>query len=718
MSDEHHDDVELRELFAQDARERLDRMTETALALERAPDASSALAGLFRDAHALKGSAPIIGFDVVADTAHELESLLGDLRAGTRPRTARDTDAILGCVDALRTMIARSLTGEPLDEARVAAQDALAAAAVPTGPLGPPPTQEALPAPGPPVPEPPAATPRPAAPVAPPAPVRAPESPATAPGAGAADDTIPVSRQRLDRLVALAGDAVASRLRLAALLPGVTEGDARAEEASAALERTLSLIQAETLATRMVVLRTVEATLRRAVRDVARRTGKAVELEVVGEAVEVDRAVLDRLREPLVHLVRNAVDHGLEDVATRTAAGKPARGTVTVDARRRASEVVITVADDGAGLDLDALRERAGEPQLDDDEAAELVFRPGLSTAGAITDISGRGVGMDAVRSSLEGLRGRAAVTTRRGRGTTFTLTAPVTLAVVRCLIVEAAGERYALPAGAVAVIVDDPAQRRVGLEGGSALWVGEDVVPLVGLADVVAAPDADGTARGPAVVLQVGGRPGSALWVDAVLAQRDVTAKEIDGLPHRNELVAGASIEPDGSLVLLLDAGALVERTRQPHGSAPVPAAATVPPGDEASPVPARRASVLVVDDAITVRELQRGMLRRAGYQVRTATDGRDALAQLGREPVDLVVTDVEMPELDGLGLTRAIRADRALTSLPVLMVTSRDSDEDRRRGLEAGADAYIVKREFDEDALLSAVAALLGDAPPEAGE
>jgi len=663
---------DLEALFVQEAGGRLDRLVDGAIALERGDRDPELIASLFRDAHTLKGSSAVVGIESITAIAHALEDVLGDLRAGRREPGPSDVEAILEAVDAIRALLPGALS-----------------------PVAPAPEPEPEPAPAPE----PAPTPEASPPAVP--------SSGAAPPAPAADETVTVPLSRLDALVRLAGEAIAQHLRLRHLLTGPILADAEAEATALGLQRSLDALRDQALGSRMTSLAAIAAPLRRAVRDVASASGRSIDYELSGDRVELDRAVLDGLREPLLHLVRNAADHGIESVAAREAAGKPPTGVIRVEASRQGPEILIEVADDGAGLDLDALRVKAGEPDLDDDEAAALVFRAGLSTAAAITAVSGRGVGLDAVRTSVEALRGRVSVRSEPGRGTTFTIVVPLTLAVLPCVLVEAAGERYAIPTHATAVLLEDPAAAEVGLEGGRAVWVGGDVVPLADLSTVVGGT---GVPDGPAIVLDVGtgsSRSRCALRLDAVHGQRQVTVTELgDVVPH-SRLVSGASIEPDGSVVLVLDPAALVERV----GRVRVPARVAAGPPAAGTGEPAEPTSVLVVDDALTVRELQRSILARAGYDVRTAADGQEALARLAERRPDLVVTDVEMPVLDGLGLTRAIRSTPALASLPVLMVTSRAADADRREGLEAGADAYLVKQDFDEARLLAAVRQLLGD-------
>jgi two-component system chemotaxis sensor kinase CheA len=712
---------DLRALYRDEAEGQLDRLADGALALERGEGSADLVGQLFRDAHNLKSSSGLVGLPVVGEVAHGLEDILGDLRAGRREADAQVVGAILGVTDALRVMIPQALAGKDVDPLVVAAQAALDAAR-PGASADPPAAPVAPASPSPEAPAPDAAAPDAPArdvPVEDTAPADT-APPASAPGAQESDPaveaTVAVARDRLDRLVRLAGEAIAQNLRLGHLLEAAIDADPEAEAAALVLARTLDGLRTQAVAARTTTLGAIAAPLRRAIRDVARARGKEIDYAFEGDRVELDRAVLDGLREPLLHLVRNAADHGIETPAVRRESGKPTSGSIRVAARRRGPEIVIEVSDDGGGLDLHALRERAGQPELDDRRAADLVFRAGLSTAASVTDVSGRGVGLDAVRTGVESLRGRVSVESRTGTGTTFTIVVPLTLAVLPCVLVEAAGERYAIPAHAAVSLVENPQEARVALDGGSALWVGGDVVAFATLGTLLGAPRPSSDA-GPAIVLDAGAGRRCALRLDEVHGQRAVTVTEIGSVVPRSELVTGASIEPDGSIVLVLDPVVLVERTavaaEVPRGVAPDRSPSQTAGAREAAGTAGEAPSVLVVDDAMTVRELQRSILDRAGFDVRVATGGRDALAQLAERRPDLVVTDVEMPGLDGLGLTRAIRATPALASLPVLMVTSRASDEDRAAGLEAGADAYLVKQDFDETALVAAVTRLLGGTP-----
>ena len=487
----------------------------------------------------------------------------------------------------------------------------------------------------------------------------------------------------------------------------------------------------------MVPFGTIAEPLRRAARDLARSLGKAVELELRGQETELDRGVLEQVADPLLHLVRNAIDHGIEPPEERLAAGKPRYGTVRVHATQLGSEVVVIVADDGRGIDLAQVRQRAGEAGdalegVGDDEAIYAIFRSGLSTAPAVSEVSGRGVGLDIFRASLASVRGRVEVHSEPGSGSEFRLSVPITLAVLPCLLVETAGRRFGVPMHSV-VSAEAAGWSEDHVEGQVVIRTRDTILPVSDLAATLGVSAGQGEAPAsdsPAVVLASMTRR-HAFRVDALLGQRNLVVKDLGRLLPRLALLAGASLEPDGSILLVLDVSGLVDRARwarsaagpgrSGNGSGPPGGAGHAAGGaSHASavlPSPAGPASVLVVDDTAVVRELERSILEGAGYRVRTAADGRLALVALADTPADLVVTDVEMPNCDGLKLTRAIRAEPGLAGLPVVVVTSRSSEADRRLAMEAGADAYLVKGDLDQRTLLEVVGRLLGLAVHPAG-
>jgi two-component system chemotaxis sensor kinase CheA len=371
------------------------------------------------------------------------------------------------------------------------------------------------------------------------------------------------------------------------------------------------------------------------------------------------------------------------------------------------SEVVIAVTDDGRGIDVSRVRSQAERQGIEtaglsDEEALQLVFRSGLSTAHFVSDVSGRGVGLDVVEASVGAARGRIEVRSVAGKGTEFRLIVPISLAVLPCLVVAAGDQHFALPMHSVILARADHAGDTAHAEERSAVWIGGMPVVVSSLVGTLGMPSTP--PAGPVVILESGARR-YGFQVDALVGQRDVVVKDLGQLLPRLGVVQGAGVDPDGAVLVVLDASGLIERAWQ---SGPAPADS--PPTSAVREPPPAGGVILVVDDALTVRELQRSILERAGYRVRLASDGTEALAALIGEPVDLVLTDVEMPKLDGFGLTEAIRSHPAMANTAVLILSSRASDEDRVRGMEAGADGYIIKSAFDERGLLTAVEQLLG--------
>jgi two-component system, chemotaxis family, sensor kinase CheA len=693
-------------------------MTTGLLALEAEPGNPSPIDGVFREAHTLKGGAGLVGLPEVSHLAHRLEDLLEELRLGSRQATPRLTDSLLKAVDGLGRLIAGSASGEE-DPAVVAGIES-ALAGIDSSAAPEPVTLAGLVTAAQPVAvvEPVTAVPARAkarpinapAPVVPLAVVKSEGPPVDTTVHTPSLDTgsLQVPIERMDKLIRLVGEAAAAHLSIGHMLAVELSRDPDTVGEYRDLTRILNQLQDVTMRTRMVPVGALSPSLRRAVREAARTLGKDVKWEVRGEDSEIDRGVLDKLVDPLLHLVRNAVVHGVETPAERLAAGKPAQSVIRLHAGQLGSEMVIAITDDGAGIDVAEVRaaaERRGIDisGLDDAASLNLIFRAGLSTTAVPDELSGRGVGLDVVAEALAHVRGRVELSTELGRGSEFRIIVPITLTIVPCLIVTASAQSFAVPMAAVTRVLK-PQLDTLPAGGRSHTLLDGRGMPVTDLGQVLGLPEGN---PGPSVVLGSTGAT-HAFRVETLVGQRDVVVRGLGGLIPRMDCVAGASVEPDGSILLVLDVPALLQLARSARPAAD-PHAESGFAGSRPSAA-VRKASLLVVDDALTLRELQRAILERAGYEVRTANDGLEALAMLAKRRADLVLTDVEMPNLDGFGLTARIRGEPRLANIPVLMITSRSGEEDRRRGLEAGASGYIVKSEFDEGRLLSAVSGLLG--------
>jgi two-component system chemotaxis sensor kinase CheA len=433
--------------------------------------------------------------------------------------------------------------------------------------------------------------------------------------------------------------------------------------------------------------------LARAVRDAAAEVGCEAHLELTGMETPLDRSILDGIGDALVHLVRNAVFHGIEPADERAARGKPRVGTIRIDAEQRGGLVALACVDDGRGVSEELLARVAPGGSL-----ADLLAEPGFSTAGGVSGLAGRGVGLDAVRHHVEGVGGTLEVSSEPGAGTAVTLLVPLTLAVVTVLLFERGRRVFGVPLSGV-----DRAVRGGGahqLHGRRALELDGVTVPLGDLADSLGM-DAPALHDDCPVVIVVSGTRRAAVECDRLLGDREVVVKSLGPLLESATGYLGAAILDDGAIALLLDPAHLVRTTaRAPQARRSA---------DRAHPRAAPK--ILVVEDQFTVRELERTILEAAGYRVRTAEDGRAALAVLDREPdIECVVSDVEMPRMDGLELLEAIRARPERSALPVIIVSASDDDEVLARGADAGADAWVVKSEFEQDALLETVGRLIG--------
>lgn len=455
--------------------------------------------------------------------------------------------------------------------------------------------------------------------------------------------------------------------------------------------------------------------LARMVRDLGRELGKVVRLDIVGESTRVDRDVLEQLDAPLSHVLRNAVDHGIELPAKRVAAGKPEEGVITLAARHSAGRLHIDITDDGDGVDLARLAGQvaargfapaATVAGMHEDELLAFLFLPGFSTRNEVTQVSGRGVGLDAVQDALRRLRGDIRMSQVAGLGTRFTLDLPLALSVVRALLVDVGGEPYAFPLGyvdhALTVLREDIAQ----LEGHQHFAFEGGQVGLVSARQLLAARGED-SASGERldVVLLSDDSQTYGVAVDRFLGERTLVLQPLDPrLGKIPDIKCGALME-DGSAVLVLDVGDLLQSIEKLNNAGRLTRIAPA----QTAPLAGRK-RVLVVDDSLTVRELERKLLTKHGFDVSVAVDGMDGWNMVRAETFDLVISDVDMPRMDGIELVSLIKRDRRLGATPVMIVSYKDRPEDRQRGLEAGADYYLAKSNFHDETLFSVVLDLIG--------
>ncbi len=687
--DEHEQALrrQLSALFAEELADRVDELRRVAGELETEPGSPDARGALHRVLHVVKGASRSVGEEAIEAACHRIETLFAN------PDQVLPISAVYDLAEALADVRGVLRSGAPVVAqrfARIAATDAV-------GPVEPD-------AGG--------------------------ETSAVAIGSDDASETLRIAAVALDALVSRSADVLQARQTLTPVLRAFEQvrDEARATAAadtgatdvagrqwlrslerscrafSASVDRIVRSSELLDDQIRRLRLRPFEEIVSgcvRIARDAATALGKHVELTVHARGVQLDRIQIEALRDVMVQLVRNAVAHGIESPELRRAAGKPEVGRITIEAMPRGDALCIQVRDDGAGISVGWLRSLAAARGLSIDdprEAARLIFEPGISSAPAVTELAGRGVGLDVVRQRVERLHGSVHVDWIANSGTTFTLEVPITVATLRSLVIETGGVAYALPISAVERLLwVTPAEIQRG-DSRELMRVGQDWLVIAPLASVLGHAASLSNRRSPGIVVAQSGRR-VVIATDRILDALELTFEPLDPRLGRLQCISGASTLPDGTIVMFLQASDLVD------------AASGVKLTEVFTPVTSPRASptVLLADDSATTRALEANILRAAGYIVRTAVDGEDAWRQLSEARCDIVVSDVDMPIVTGIELTERIRASPELAGIPVVLVSARGSDADKARGMQAGANAYLVKSSFDQTMLLETLARLV---------
>lgn len=671
--------------FRIEARELTEQLARNALELEKSAQPAAVVARLLRFAHTLKGAARVVKQREIADAAHTIEDVLAPHRDATGDVPRESVDAILQLIDRISTLAA-----------------ALAPAAEqPAGaPEQQPPREES------------------------PRSVRADMEEMDALLDGLAEihsqlSGVRQAAQSLDRarqITNLLSEQIAAPRRKAGPQANAGATLARAaplaeelQELIGGLERKLTggveQIDREIRQTRDVAERlrllpvgSVFDALERTARDSAQALGKRVRFDAAGRDVRLDAHVLGILQGALVQLVRNAIAHGIESDLERRAAAKPAEGLIRVEVLRRGKQVAFVCRDDGRGIDVEGIRAiavrkgNAGAQHLAPGELLQLLFKGGISTSGTVTEMSGRGVGLDVVRETLERLGGNVRVETEAGRGTTVELTVPVSLSSLDALIVEAAGVRAALPLDKILRAQRSTREDVVRTPAGESVLYEEQTIPYIDLGRYLAAPGHDFPAAGlsSSVVMRVDGAL-AAIGVDRLLGIENVVLRTLPAFAPADPIVAGASLDAEGNPQLVLDAEGLSARLRRGDAIAQEPSV--------------RRLPILIIDDSPTTRMLEQSILEAAGYQADVASSAEEALDKARSRAYGLFLVDVEMPGMDGFTFVERTRAEAELRGIPAILVTSRNSPEDLKRGRDAGAYGYIVKSEFDQVELLDQI-------------
>ncbi len=750
-------DASLLELFSLEADAQTQVLSAGLLALERNPTQADQLEACMRAAHSLKGAARIVGVDAGVSVAHVMEDCLVSAQENRLYLQPEHIDALLQGTDLLmRIATPGNDVGSADIDAYVALMERLLDPSQPTARVEPAPAPTPAPAP---VIEELSPEPEPAPAVMPSAPRQ--NKPMTEGG----ERVLRVTAERLNSLLDLSSKSLVETQRLKPYLASMQrlkriqsnsaraletlDGQLRAldlsleaQEALADTRRLLSEAQAllaektaeldefgwqagqraqvlydTALACRMRPFADVLAGQVRMVRDLGRSLGKQVRLEIEGEKTQVDRDVLEKLEAPLTHLLRNAVDHGIEMPEQRMLAGKPAEGLIRLRASHQAGLLVLELSDDGNGVDLERLRgtivDRHLSPletaqRLSEEELLTFLFLPGFSLRDKVTEVSGRGVGLDAVQHMVRQLRGAVVLEQTAGQGSRFHLEVPLTLSVVRSLVVEVGEEAYAFPLAHIERMCDLAPDDIVQLEGRQHFWHEGRHVGLVAASQLLQRPPGQSNEETLKVVVIRERDAVYGIAVERFVGERTLVVLPLDDRLGKVQDISAGALLDDGSVVLIVDVEDMLRSVDKLLNTGRLERIARR--SQQATEAPRKR--VLVVDDSLTVRELQRKLLLNRGYEVAVAVDGMDGWNALRSEDFDLLITDIDMPRMDGIELVTLLRRDTRLQSLPVMVVSYKDREEDQRRGLDAGADYYLAKASFHDDALLDAVVELIGGA------
>ncbi|ROO05044.1 hybrid sensor histidine kinase/response regulator [Pseudomonas fluorescens] len=760
MTPEQMRDASLLELFSLEAEAQTQVLSAGLLALERNPTQADQLESCMRAAHSLKGAARIVGIDSGVSVAHVMEDCLVSAQEGRLLLRPEHIDALLQGTDLLMRIATPANAPQPSDiDAYVALMAGLLDPSTPPAtPIAPLMAELQLEAP--PVFEP-APAPIMDAPV---------ESSESAPRKNkrtteGGERVLRVTAERLNSLLDLSSKSLVETQRLKPHLATMqrlkrmqnnglralenlnvhlkehalslealealedarrllaesqqllSEKNAELDEFAWQASQRAQVLYDTALACRMRPFADVLTGQVRMVRDLGRSLGKQVRLEIEGEKTQVDRDVLEKLEAPLTHLLRNAVDHGIETPEQRLLKGKPEEGLIRLRASHQAGLLVLELSDDGNGVDLEKVRrsivERQLSPaetaaQLSEEELLTFLFLPGFSLRDTVTEVSGRGVGLDAVQHMVRQLRGAVVLEQTAGEGSRFHLEVPLTLSVVRSLVVEVGEEAYAFPLAHIERMCDLAPEDIVQVEGRQHFWHEGQHVGLVAASQLLNRPASQNSGETLKVVVI---RERDAVYgvaVERFIGERTLVVLPLDERLGKVQDISAGALLDDGSVVLIVDVEDMLRSVDKLLNTGRLERIARH--GNQAAEAVRKR--VLVVDDSLTVRELQRKLLLNRGYDVAVAVDGMDGWNALRSEDFDLLITDIDMPRMDGIELVTLLRRDNRLQSLPVMVVSYKDREEDRRRGLDAGADYYLAKASFHDDALLDAVVELIGGA------
>ena len=703
--------------FISEAREHITSLGEGFLLLEKNPQDETTLNSVFRSAHTIKGSSRMMKFIAVSKVAHNLEDALDALRQKKIKASVQLFDLFIKTVEALGLMLDQIAAGKEVGEAPSELCEELENAAQGILVLESPKIEKQ-------------------------------ESEAKI----KIGETVKISAPKLDELIKLMGEIVSGYNRSQGwaekiyaveglakqhnhLIANMEDLESSADmeiedvlQSSAFLYHQLKKItssfreelniqrvllndlQDRSLKMRMLPLSTIFDTFRMDVRNLARSFEKEIDFVIEGGETELDKKIIEKIGESLLHIIRNSIDHGIETPAERRKAGKATHGIIRLTAHYEGGHVEIELRDDGGGIDLEKLKSKAvkknivTQSELDnilESEIINLVFHPGLSSSEIITDISGRGVGMDVVKQNIiNELKGNIQISTQAGQGTSIIIRLPLTMAIINVLLIQAAQKVFAVPSANIEEIIRLPPSALINIVDQKAFRLREQIIPITYLHDILEnGHNSTEIKQDLLIVVASAGNDRIGLIIDALLNEEDAVIKLLPQHLQKIPFVSGCIISGNNKIINVLQISKIIETAKKSCIQSKVKRVKHT-----------KEINILVVDDSISTREIEKSILESYGYKVSLAADGLEGLARLKEFQYDLIITDVEMPQMDGFTLTQTLRKDKAYQHVPVILVTSLDRDADKKRGIQVGADAYIVKGAFEQSNLLDAVQNLVG--------
>jgi len=727
--------------FKAETKDHLEKLNQGILELEKRPGSPELLESLMKEAHTVKGSATMMGFSSIAEIAHKMEDGFENAPGRNVQMTKDDYDLLFECLDVIESLLdgtavrqAKSLDAEYITS--------LCDQLVGTFSEGSGRSAEDVAA-GP------AASCDDSVIVAPPAPACPPvaaggDSTEAASNAADAEQTdsavangdygktasgesIRVEVDKLNHLMNLSGEMLIAKIRLNELInrlmqkaehaPHMDDDLADIIKQLVMVDENINLIVSDmqdgTLNLRMVPVRHLFQSFPRAMRDLARQKGKAIDFDMVGEDTHLDKNIIDKMKDPLMHLLRNAVDHGIESPDLRAERDKPAAGKITLSAYRAGSQVVLEVRDDGGGINLEKVRERALKKdfishseaqQLSREDIFQLLFVPGFTTCDTVTETSGRGVGLDVVHEEIARLKGTIEIESEAGAGTRFIMKLPLTLSITEALLISCGDDTFAIPIDAIVETTRIGLDEIESVETKEVITVRGQIIPLVRIHSLFSLPKKGIIEKRyfPAVIVQCAEKK-LGLLIDEIIGHQDIVIKPL-GDPLGNTLnIAGGTVLGDGRVVLILDIPSIINYAGKSKNPGAVRASV------KKLKVDSTDKRILLAEDTPSTAMLERSVLEAAGFTVTHAKDGQEAIELASKETYDMIITDVLMPRMNGFELTEQLKKSPKLKNVPIVIVTTRGSDADKKRGLEAGADAYVLKQDFTSDNFLETIDRLL---------